>query len=75
MKHQCTAVAHSERKTPVSPPELECRDNNEKFNALLNSCTNPRRVYNVLLALAEAGYPLESLKQELEDAARQDRKE
>lgn len=27
--------------------------NNEKFNRLINSCENPRMVYNALLALAE----------------------
>lgn len=27
--------------------------NNEKFNALLNSCSNTRRLYNALAALAE----------------------
>lgn len=26
--------------------------NNEKFNALLNSCSNPRRTYDALMALA-----------------------
>ena len=26
--------------------------NNEKFNRLLNSCANPRAIYNALLALA-----------------------
>ena len=29
--------------------------NNEKFNAMLNSCKNPIAVYNALLALAESG--------------------
>lgn len=29
--------------------------NNEKFNALLNSCSNPRRIYNALAALAATG--------------------
>ena len=27
--------------------------NNEKFNQLINSCGNPRLVYNALLALSE----------------------
>lgn len=49
--------------------------NNEKFNALLNSCTYPRQIYNALLALAVAGYPLESIKQNLESAGRQGGKE
>lgn len=26
--------------------------NNEKFNVLLNSCSNPHRIYNALTALA-----------------------
>ena len=29
--------------------------NNERFNQLLNSCQNPRAVYNALLALGKAG--------------------
>lgn len=29
--------------------------NNEKFNAMLNSCKNPIAAYNALLALAESG--------------------
>lgn len=48
--------------------------NNEKFNALLNACTNPRRICNALLALAEAGSPLESITQEFEGAACQSKK-
>lgn len=48
--------------------------NNEKFNALLNSCANPRKIYNALLALAEAGYTLKSLNQALEDVAPTGRK-
>ena len=43
--------------------------NNEKFNALLNSCANPRQIYNALLALAAAGFTMERLKQETEDVA------
>jgi len=27
--------------------------NNEKFNQMLNSCKNPRMVYNVLMCIAE----------------------
>lgn len=29
--------------------------NNERVNQLLNSCQNPRAVYNALLALGKAG--------------------
>lgn len=29
--------------------------NNERFNAMLNSCQNPRAVYAALLAMAKAG--------------------
>lgn len=49
--------------------------NNEKFNALLNSCANPRQIHDALLALAEAGYPLKSLNRDLEGVARQGGKE
>lgn len=39
--------------------------NNEKFNALLNSYANPRQIYNALLALAEAGFTRECLKEKV----------
>lgn len=42
-----------EKEPPASLPEGQT--NNERFNALLNSCQNPRTVYNALLAFAEAG--------------------
>ena len=42
-------------------------NNNERFNALLNSCANPRQVYNALLALAEAGFTKESLKEAVKE--------
>lgn len=38
----------------TSVPRLalpEGEDNNQKFNALLNSCQNPRAIYNALAAL------------------------
>lgn len=49
-------------------------NNDEKFNALLNSCAHSRQIYNMLLAWAEAGSPLESIKQELEGTACQSKK-
>lgn len=33
----------------------EGQTNNERFNALLNSCQNPRAVYNALAAFAVDG--------------------
>lgn len=42
-----------EKEPPASLPEGQ--NNNERFNALLNSCQNPRAIYNALLDLAEAG--------------------
>lgn len=39
-------------------------NNNERFNQLLNSCQNPRAVYNALLALGKAG-TLDKLRKEL----------
>lgn len=39
-------------KPPAPLPAPEGRSNNEKFNALLNSCENPRAVYNALAALS-----------------------
>lgn len=41
--------------------------NNEKFNAMLNSCKNPIAVYNALLALAEPGV-LTELRNSFSDA-------
>ena len=38
-------------KKPLPKPEGE-QSNNEKFNTLLNSCENPRAVYNAMTALA-----------------------
>lgn len=43
--------------------------NNEKFNALLNSCADPGQIYEALLALAEAGFTGESLKEAAEATA------
>lgn len=40
---------------PAPLPVPEGQTNNEKFNALLNSCQNSRAVYNALAAFAEAG--------------------
>lgn len=37
--------------------------NNERFNAMLNSCQNPRAVYAALLALGKAGV-LDKLREE-----------
>ena len=37
--------------------------NNERFNQLLNSCQNPRAVYNTLLALGTTG-ALDRLREE-----------
>ena len=37
--------------------------NNEKFNAMLNNCQNPRAVYIALLALAKSGL-LNKLREE-----------
>lgn len=37
--------------------------NNEKFNAVLNRCQNPRAVYAALLALGNAG-ELDKLRKE-----------
>lgn len=37
-------------------PLPEGQTNNERFNALLNSCQNPRGVYNALSAFSELGY-------------------
>lgn len=39
-------------------------NNNERFNALLDSCQNPRAVYAALLALAKAGI-LDRLRKEV----------
>lgn len=38
--------------------------NNEKFNALLNSCANPRRTYDALMALAVPAPKTECAAQE-----------
>ena len=42
---------------PPAPSKIkeEVMSNNEKFNAMLNSCKNPIAVYNALLALVESG--------------------
>ncbi|MBD5130476.1 MAG: hypothetical protein HDT43_11255 [Ruminococcaceae bacterium] len=51
-----TAVlAAAGTESPAPLPEPEGRTNNEKFNALLNSCQNPRAIYNALAAFAETG--------------------
>ena len=42
--------------------------NNEKFNAMLNSCKNPRAVHNAFLALAESG-ALTELRNSFSDAS------
>lgn len=39
--------------------------NNEKFNLLLNSTSNPRAIYNVLASLAEAKPNLMRVAQEI----------
>ena len=38
-------------KTPETNKASDTKDNNQKFNDLLNSCKDPRAMYNALLAL------------------------
>ena len=45
-------AAYAGAEPPAPLPEPDGQTNNERFNALLNSCENPRAVYNALLALA-----------------------
>ena len=47
-------AAYAGAEPPAPLPEPDGQTNNERFNALLNSCENPRAVYNVLLAIAGA---------------------
>ena len=42
------------KATKLPAPLQEGQGNNDKFNAMLNSCQNPRAVYNALLAFANA---------------------
>ena len=46
-------AARAGAETPAQLPEG--RTNNEKFNAILNSCQHPGAVYDALMAFAEAG--------------------
>ena len=46
-------AARAEAASPAQLPEG--RTNNEKFNAILNSCQHPRAVYDALAAFTEAG--------------------
>lgn len=40
----------------LDPGEVcDCGGNNQRFNALLNSCAQPRRMYAALLALGQSG--------------------
>ncbi|MDE7261143.1 MAG: hypothetical protein K2N78_03645 [Oscillospiraceae bacterium] len=48
-------AAYAGAEPPAPLPVPEGRTNNERFNALLNSCQHPRAVYDTLLAFAEAG--------------------
>lgn len=41
--------------------DTQSMTNNERFNQLLNSCTNPRAVYDALLVLGRTGL-LDKLK-------------
>ncbi len=48
-------AAYTGAEPPAPLPVPEGRTNNEKFNAILNSCQNPRAVYDALAAFAKAG--------------------
>ena len=50
-----TLAARAEAASPAPLPAPEVQTNNEKFNAILNSCQHPRAVYDALAAFAEAG--------------------
>lgn len=43
---------HKGTRPPETSKESDTKDNNQKFNDLLNSCKDPWAMYNVLLALA-----------------------
>lgn len=47
-------AGHAETEPPAPLPASQT--NNERFNAILNSCQHPRAIYNALYALAP-GYP------------------
>lgn len=46
-------MAHRAAERPAPLPEPENPSNNEKFHALLNSCQDPKAVYDTLAAIAE----------------------
>ncbi len=48
-------AAYAGAEPPAPLPEPDGRTNNQRFNTLLNSCENPRAVYNALLSFAEKG--------------------
>lgn len=46
-------TAHRAAERPAPLPKPENQSNNEKFHALLNSCQDPKAVYDTLAAIAE----------------------
>lgn len=48
-------LSDSDQGRQAQAPLPEGQTNNERFNTLLNSCQNPRDVYNALSAFSELG--------------------
>jgi len=53
---------HKGTKPPETSKASDTKDNNQKFNDLLNSCKDPRAMYNALLALAPLIKELRNVK-------------